>query len=90
MGKKILSNAFNIPGTIYQMIVIYGTHVYICKMIISPASFFIFSKLFSSFLAGWGGAEGREGIKVQKTVQNDKNQKNLPVTGSISQEPYIT
>ena len=25
--QKILSNAFNISGTIYQMIIIYGTHV---------------------------------------------------------------
>ena len=50
--------------------------VHMYKMI-SPASFFIFSKF--CFLS----CEGGEGIKVQITVQNEKK-KNLPVTGSIS------
>ena len=53
--------------------------VYMCKIIISPGSFFIFSKFwFFGLLGGWGvggvGGVGRGGgVKGQKMVQMTKN-----------------
>ena len=74
--KKILWVLLHISGIIHCMIVIYGTHI--CKMIISPCLFLIFSKFWFFGLLG--------GIKGQKTIQNDNK---LSVLRSIFQEPYI-
>ena len=51
--------------------------VYVCKMIISPGGFFIFSKFWFFGLLG---------DKREKFVQNDKK---FHLLHSISQEPYI-
>ena len=53
--------------------------VHICKMMICPGIFFIFSKFW--FSGSTGG-----GLKGQKTFQNNKK---LCLLCSISQEPYV-
>ena len=73
MTKNIPSGALHISGTIYHMIVIYGT------LMISSDIFFTFSKFWFSGLLGGGGD-----LKGQKMVQNEKK-----FCLSISQESYI-
>ena len=73
--EKIVSVALYISEIINQMIFVCG----MCKMIIFPGVFFIFSKFwFSGFLGG---------VKGQKIAQNDKK---FCLLHSVSQEPYIT
>ena len=52
--------------------------VHICRVIISPGVFFIFSKFWFSWLL--------VGLKWQTMVENDKK---LCLSHSISEEPYI-
>ena len=58
---------------------------HLCKMMISPGVFFIFSKFwfFGLLKGGWGVGRG---VKGQKMVQNDKK---FCLMCSISQESYI-
>ena len=76
MTKKNLFVAVYISGTIYHVIVIYGTLVYydyICRVFGSLAG-----------LGGWGGGGGTKGQKMVK-IQNEKE---ICLSCSISQESY--
>ena len=72
-----LSVARYISGTIHHMIFIYGTHICMCKRIISPGIFFfVFQNLIFGIIRKWVG------VKRAKHDPNDK--KILPVSLHIS------
>ena len=61
-NKKIITSIMHhISGTVWHIVIIFGNY---CKMMISPGMFFIFAKFWFFGLL--------QGVKEQKTVQNDK------------------
>ena len=79
MTKKILSVAVDISGTIYHMIVVYGTLLW--NDDVSRGCFLFFKIFILCVVKG----EGSGGVKGKKMVQNEK----FCLSGSISQESYI-